>query len=659
MAQVAVDLIANTKDVSREINRTIREVSLLGQAIDTSNDIAVQTWKNAASAAKDYLNVSNATYEQQLKLDGAMRRTEERMARHAGATAASTRSMSGFDAMVAEASEHLGEHSLALGRVEFALSGFADRALGVSHVVGLLGASLGRFALGSIEITAILAGIDAVVAVYDHFTSAAREATKAEEGLIKKFEEAERMKLGGGAIGMTATALDHKIEKLTKERDALEAAVRAGSAAPSGLASSAVNPFGSGQAGTEIESALARHNLTANKTELEKKNADLKGALAERDEILRKGAESEDRRFTGDLAALVSHNHATQAERHNALILLKADQEALGKLAESDVAGRAALAGEIDKLNSALFPKVKSEKGLPGAELAQLHEAVRLGNAAIQALDRRMRADEQARHALDVGNLHLAETKARGMDVSSPQGALSELEVIKTKHDLRIKEIDQMNIDNDLKRALQKQADDEEVAAVEALNRRLTILGDRRDKEDVRRAEASAKRHEAIVRDRTRIIEAAEVQGINAIVAARKDLGRQLLRAALEPEVRLMEGLAAKQFALGWGDLADHNYPGAAKHFKAAAVFGAEAGVIAGIAGGGGGGSGGGGGGGGGGFGSGGHAGALLGAHGTSDRMLKIEIVNVTRDQNGREVARTRQMIQRLDDQNMPVRVTL
>jgi len=50
-----------------------------------------------------------------------------------------------------------------------------------------------------------------------------------------------------------------------------------------------------------------------------------------------------------------------------------------------------------------------------------------------------------------------------------------------------------------------------------------------------------------------------------------------------------------------------------------------------------------------------------LGARGDqqSNQPLRIEIVNVTKDQNGREVSRTMQTIQRLNDLNMPIRVSL
>jgi hypothetical protein len=655
VAQVGVDLIADAKDVSREINKTIREVSLLGQAIDTSNDIAVRTWKNAAESAKEYLNVSGATTEQQLKLEVAMRRTEERMGRMGGETASSTRNMGFFSALVAEASGHLGEHSLSIGRAEMALARFGERSLGVNSVVGTLVASLGKFAIGSVEITAVLVGIDAVVAIYDHFTSATRDATKAQDELIKKLEETERVKLGGGVEGLTVTAANDKIKQLVKDRDALEKAVAAGSAPASGMASGAVNPFGSGGAGTEIVSALAKHNLAANKLALDKKNDDLNIAIAERDEIIDKANQSQVSAFTSDLANLVAHNHATAAERRDALLLLKADQEALGKLASSDVAGRAGLAGEIDKLSSALFPKEKSEKGLQGAELAQLHEANRLGSAAIANLDKRMKDDEKARHDLEALNVHTSEVKASAMDVASPAGALSQLQVIEDKHNLRLKEIESMNIDNDLKLALQKEADAEELAEVQALNRKIAAENARHDDAGVKRVEADSKKHEQVVKTRAAIIESAENGAAQAIIQGRKDIGRALLKAALEPEVKLLEGLSAKQFALAAGDFADGNLAGGAHHLEAGAVFLTEAALVASLAGGGGP-SGGGGGGGGGGSNS--VHGAQFGASGgASSQLIQIEIVNVTRDQNGRETARTSQGIQRLTDLNYPIRV--
>ncbi|MDQ6770536.1 MAG: hypothetical protein M3Z54_11180 [Gemmatimonadota bacterium] len=579
MAKVQVDLIGDAKDVSREINKTIREVSLLGQAIDTSNDIAVRTWKNSANAAKEYLNVAGATTEQQLKLEVAMRRTEDRLASHAGATARSTRNMGFFSALTAEASEHLGEHSLAIGRVERNLASFAEKGLDVNSTLGLMVTSLGKFAIGSVEITAVLAGIDAIIGAYDYFTKATREATKAQEALVKAGESRWQ------AVGIESPAAK-EFNAMLVERVSLT---------------------------KQLSEAEALHDRQLNSV-LGRNQA----KVIQRDVI----------------DPLEKKLHALQ------LSINEAETKGVGKL----------------KTVTTHSDEKKNEAEAHRLFLAQLHEAERMGKAAIAALDKRMKDDEKTRDDLGARDVKLQETKASAMDIASPAGALSHLAVIKAKHDLRMKEIDETIKDADLMREAKKQAGDEELAEIEALNRRIAAENARHDATEVKREETDAKKHEAIVKRKAQMIESAENGAAQAIISGRKDLGRALLRAALEPEIKLMEGLAAKQFALAAGDFADGNWAGGAHHLVAGAVFATEAGVIAGIAQGGGGGAGGAGGSGGGA----GSAGAQLGARGVqTDQLLKIEIVNVTKDQNGREVARTSQMIQRLNDLNMPVRVTL
>jgi len=89
---------------------------------------------------------------------------------------------------------------------------------------------------------------------------------------------------------------------------------------------------------------------------------------------------------------------------------------------------------------------------------------------------------------------------------------------------------------------------------------------------------------------------------IDGLVRARQDLGRQILRAALEPEIKALEGSAAHEFAIAAKDLVTQNYAGAAMHAAGGAALIAGAKLVDSIAGGGGGSgySGGGGGGGGG-----------------------------------------------------------
>lgn len=82
-------------------------------------------------------------------------------------TVAGTKNMSMLSALQAEATGGVGKHSLALGRLEKNLSGVAEKALGVNSSVGLMGSSLLKFGIGSIETVGILAGIAAITAAYD------------------------------------------------------------------------------------------------------------------------------------------------------------------------------------------------------------------------------------------------------------------------------------------------------------------------------------------------------------------------------------------------------------------------------------------------------------------------------------------------------------
>lgn len=116
-------------------------------------------------------------------LDGGLSAVSRNADKLNAVTVASTKGMSAWSAMQAEAMAHVGEHSLAIGRLERALAGVAERAVGLNPVIGLLGASLGKFALGGIEMTAILGGIDLVVAGYNKMTEGARAAAAANDQL--------------------------------------------------------------------------------------------------------------------------------------------------------------------------------------------------------------------------------------------------------------------------------------------------------------------------------------------------------------------------------------------------------------------------------------------------------------------------------------------
>ena len=138
------------------------------------------------------------------------------------------------------------------------------------------------------------------------------------------------------------------------------------------------------------------------------------------------------------------------------------------------------------------------------------------------------------------------------------------------------------------------------------------------------------------------------------LVKGKEDLGRRLLKAAMEPEIAMLQGWAKSQFTQAAKDFAIQDYVGAAEHMLGGTLLMAGAAELGSLAGGGGG-SGGGSSGGGGGGGS---AATHLGASGgQSNGPLMIHVVVVHEDQNGREISRTAQKLQRLDDRNVPIRV--
>jgi hypothetical protein len=151
--------------------------------------------------------------------------------------------------------------------------------------------------------------------------------------------------------------------------------------------------------------------------------------------------------------------------------------------------------------------------------------------------------------------------------------------------------------------------------------------------------------------------------GLDALITGQGNAIRNLKRAAAEPIVAQLRMNAiesfsnAAKFAMSpatWGLVPVALASGAKNTVGAMAVA-----RIGGISGGGGEGAGGGAGGGDSSFGR----NAGLPGDGLSsarnDRPIRIEMIVISQSADGRELARTRQMIQRLDDRNQPIRVTL
>jgi hypothetical protein len=136
-----------------------------------------------------------------------------------GATSvAQTRGMSTLNALHAEAVGKVGAHSLSYGRLEQALASFSGHAIGLPPVLEKLSVSMGKFAMGSIEITAVLIGIAAVAAAWDVLTNSARKAGEAQDKAIENLARRAQMEAAGPG-GQTTLDLGEAYSK----RNRLEA----------------------------------------------------------------------------------------------------------------------------------------------------------------------------------------------------------------------------------------------------------------------------------------------------------------------------------------------------------------------------------------------------------------------------------------------------
>ncbi len=188
--------------------------------------------------------------------------------------------------------------------------------------------------------------------------------------------------------------------------------------------------------------------------------------------------------------------------------------------------------------------------------------------------------------------------------------------------------------------------------AIHGMNEALFLVGENAKKQFGSLESISDAAHAAIAN--------STQKGLQALISGHENVGKVLKRAAAEPIVAALQMRGIEQAQKAIGALADFNFPQAALHAAAAAGFFTGANKVAslgGIGGGGGGGSGGGG------SGSGGNTGNVspgtaVGAAAQS-QPLKIEIVVLQKDADGRQIAQIRQKVQRLIDKSQPIRMTL
>lgn len=154
-------------------------------------DLAIRT---------DYSSVDKATAALD-RLTAAGQRAEQSANRIGVSSIAQTRNMGAWAAIQAEAAGHVGEHSIAIGRLERALASVVGHFFGANSAVESLVAGLLKFSVGTLETVGVLAGLAAIVGFYELITADARAATKQvddmTDALVKQARAAREATVAG------------------------------------------------------------------------------------------------------------------------------------------------------------------------------------------------------------------------------------------------------------------------------------------------------------------------------------------------------------------------------------------------------------------------------------------------------------------------------
>lgn len=637
-------------DVSRAVNSSIKQVSLMGRALDTQNDLAVKTWKKAAENAQAYASSVGASTEQQLRLSAAIRQTEERV-----------------DAS-AERFARAGE------RGEKALSNLLRTGTLTGRSMNSLVAAAGDLGFAFSPQGAIIAGISMVgFALVHHLTEAESKMEEVErkfnDTLINIVTAGDPVQAARNVTEVYKQALEDVANMETDLQKAghgfMESKVEDLWAAFRLHAKDLLEGLVPGVEGS-VDKAEAAGLKIDRANSAKRENIDLHQNDKRLDDLktLREQSHQEIARLTVEQESLTADDVEKGKAVAHALAMARArlrDLEAETRtLGDQKNAVRTGLQQKYGPLHLGEFGDKVDYQSDFDREGTKEGESEREGvaNRQIQAAAKADQARRKRQEERDRDNKRALELETKlgddlvqirfrnmGMEEQAQVAGIA----IEAAH--RRDEIESSTADAQRKADALVAITEWETESIAEVHRKA------REKEQAEREKEQEKELESWERAAATVGNIM-VSSLDASVRAHQSFAKALVQAAVAPIIHELDAHAVKEFATAAAHGFFGDYGGAAKHAAAGAAYVAGAHAVAAIAGGGGGSAGGGGGGGGGGAGSG--TGIGLGARGgVADQLLKIEIVNVTRDQTGREVARTNQMIQRLNDLNMPIRVTL
>lgn len=243
------------------------------------------------------------------------------------------------------ATREFGEHGKAVNKISRAMESLAVETLGAKAQVGLIGAELGKMALGTGAMIGILAGLAAVSAAYELITRDARAAEAAQKAALAALLDWNKAQhLGpGGTFGDQVSGAAAATARDSSQRSFL---ARAGSAV-----------FGAGTLGVATGGLIGAYLRNTSKGFEEAKIAVREGQKALDEEVTKAFLERRGKE-TQILAQNIAANNATHAERRRALQMLKEDTALMQQYIGAGVSGelRASLGSQISGLQGALFP---------------------------------------------------------------------------------------------------------------------------------------------------------------------------------------------------------------------------------------------------------------------------------------------------------------
>lgn len=329
------------------------------KAVDVQNQASVASWIKSKNEALAYAESVGVLAETEHHLSAA---TQQLILDQQQYQSYLKKSASAQDAAGAAA----GGHGLQLGRLRMELGTLVGRITGTNTALDRMAGAIGSMSAGDGLTIGVLAGIAAIGYAYEKLTGQTKQAREEQENATKALHEwfkEQQNGPGGKLAGNVATS-----QKVLDEQKARLAGLKAFADAEA-AAELHPGPLAISQS-QEPMAAVYANSVHKAADDAQKAYEDFKKIVnAGESEVNRlfvdAGRKAQSQRAS-DLAGLVASDHATAAERTEAVNLLKADTTLLAQLAgeaakgydrsAATIAQRVQLTGDVQKLTSSLNP---------------------------------------------------------------------------------------------------------------------------------------------------------------------------------------------------------------------------------------------------------------------------------------------------------------